>query len=382
MRSKYRVVLAVSVAMLALSAVTASSAFAETKWEWVTGAAEWQQGSAPLSESTGTVWKGTVKVEDKNASGAGDPLVECEAAGKGTVGPGAADTETEWSTSKCTLKHGTCGSIVLEAANLPWHSELTLAEGKAVDVISQDGKGEPGYKLSCTVLGVKVTDTCTATTLKTTTESAAGGVNATFDGEKLNCSVGGKSEGSLEGTRLIEATKGGALQANVSYSKLTKSVEVKSKGELELADPASPNKWSLTCNDNVSGTIGSGGLGTITTISAIECHESKCSSPKVELTRLAWNTELEDLGGVDVVDKISGSGGPADWHIECSNGIRYEATCEMGPAPKVINEGNGDVTQEFDEKVTCSDDGGKGEAAWAGTLTTTPPAGQAIAVRE
>ena len=171
---------------------------------------EWRQAGEPLSAAVGTKSKGTVKLTDEG-TGVG---MECEAAGEGPVGVGAVDEDTKVTMSKCHTVSGTCESPGMEAANLPWHSELTLSSGSVYDVIATGGKGAPGYRFICTVGGIaKTTDECTGTTLKTGMTNVTGGVDAAFDGENLKCTVGGTGKGALTGTQLIEAAKGGKLEA-------------------------------------------------------------------------------------------------------------------------------------------------------------------------
>ena len=169
---------------------------------------EWRQGGAPLSEAVGTKWNGPLALADKEGV-----TVECEDTGEGTAGLGAAGTVTKWTASHCTSK-GSCESQTVEAVDLPWHSELSISEGGGTtqDVITGAGKGEPGYKSTCVVFGIKVIETCKAPTLSIGVENVTSGVRGTFDGKKLNCSRGGEGEGSLEGTQFIEATKGGKLE--------------------------------------------------------------------------------------------------------------------------------------------------------------------------
>ena len=171
------------------------------------GPLEWQQGGKGLSEAAATAWKGTMKLTDSETTN----TVECEDTVEGTAGPGVAGTVTKWTASKCTTTKGTCVSPVMEAVHLPWHSELNISAEKTQDTITEGGKGSPGYQMKCTVLGIKVTDECTATKLSTSMENATASVEALFDGEKLNCTVGGWGKGSVEGTQLVEAIKGGRL---------------------------------------------------------------------------------------------------------------------------------------------------------------------------
>lgn len=176
---------------------------------------EWRQGGSSLGEAVATKSKGTVKLTDEEATG-GPLTLECETAGEGTVGPKTADEESKWTASNCVVVSGACEkgkSVELVAVHLPWRSELVLSEEATRDVILSSGKGVPGFQVKCYAGGIfKTADECTATALRTGMTNVTGGVDATFDGEKLKCKLGGTGAGKLEGTQLIEATKGGKLE--------------------------------------------------------------------------------------------------------------------------------------------------------------------------
>jgi hypothetical protein len=182
--------------------------------------AGWRQAGVELSKSVGTKSKGAVKLTDEATS----LSVECEATGEGSVGSGSAGEATEWTASKCTLlaTGGVCEkgkAVGMTAVHLPWRSELVRLEGLVEgtrDIIASGGKGAPGFDIKCTVGGIyKVADECTATHLETAMTDVTGGVDAAFDGEKLNCSVGGAGKGKLEGTQLVEAISGGKLEVGL-----------------------------------------------------------------------------------------------------------------------------------------------------------------------
>ena len=49
-----------------------------------------------------------------------------------------------------------CEEATVEAIDLPWRTTLVAAaEGTTRETIAEDGKGAPGYKQVCKVLGVK-----------------------------------------------------------------------------------------------------------------------------------------------------------------------------------------------------------------------------------
>lgn len=170
------------------------------------GPAEWRQGGTVLSGAIGTTTKGTVKVTDTAGVS-----VECEGAGEGTAGAGAAGTATKWTASTCVTRAGTCASPSLLAVHMPWHSELLrVGSAGAQDALLNGGSGAPGYTIVCTGINI---DTCTGTLL-TEMRNISGGVEAAFDGEKLNCTLGGKGQGTLAGTQILAAAKGGKLEVS------------------------------------------------------------------------------------------------------------------------------------------------------------------------
>lgn len=269
MRSMCRGALALFALAFAMSAM-ASSALAAPEWKAETP--EWQQGGSSISSAATTLSKGAVKLQDSNATLR--PLVECEETAEGSAGPGAVGVVTSVTYSKCVTKTSgvTCETPV--AVDLPWHSELTLA-GATQNVIAEGGKGAPGYKVTCTAVGVKATDTCTGTTLMTEMANVAGGVNATFDGKLLNCTLGGAGQGKMEGTLLVEATKGGKLEVHTELNKLTKALNVTGEGEPTLTDAGGGLvDKSATCSVKTEGTIGPAGAGTITGYTVSTCGKT------------------------------------------------------------------------------------------------------------
>ena len=127
----------------------------------------WRLNGTPLTESVGNSWKGKVKLADTKAS---VPMtVECEETAEGSSGTGGAGEVTKWTMSGCVGLEG-CGKTGVEVTslNLPWHSELAVVEGTLRDVLASGGKGTPGFKLVCKVLGLRVEDECSGTLRPTT----------------------------------------------------------------------------------------------------------------------------------------------------------------------------------------------------------------------
>jgi hypothetical protein len=104
--------------------------------------------------------------------------------------------------------------------NLPWVTELYEPSSMVFrdHVKKHSGGGEPGWTVSCTVLGkfIKIQDECLAKEgTNTGIAAVAAGINATFDSisneNPANCSLGGANTGLVEGTDTIENPTGHQL---------------------------------------------------------------------------------------------------------------------------------------------------------------------------
>jgi hypothetical protein len=383
-RRIYGSALVALVAALALSAGLANAALAAPEWysSATPQVTEWQQGGAALTESVGTTSKGRVKLTEGSKAGL-ETIVECEVTGEGSVGPGSVDKETSVTVSSCTLvKAGGCEALRwVKAVNLPWHSELVGSGTTRRDVIVAEGKN-PGFTFKCNTELGEVSDECGAKTLSANTENTFSGVNATYAGEKLSCSLGGKGAGTLEGTRLIEATKGATLEANTktgTFAKITSALTVSATGK--LAEENKEAQMGDTCNVETKGTIEAGGKGTITAYTSSGCEPLRqCSAIRGYLAiNLPWKTELYESGGV-VRDRIvnGGSGNP-EYSFECKTGAGYlTVTCGLNVSPGLTNGLEGNVLATFGEgltKTNCKGDTHEGEGLWLGELTIAHPSG-------
>ncbi len=171
----------------------------------------WELGEEVLTATEEVKWEGKIKLTGNNET------VECADTAEGFVGDVGKGEATKLTVSGCTGKFdGTACSTVtkpsIEALNAPWDSELSRVEGTIYDTLLSGGKGTPGLKMTCLVLGVKVVTECSGTIGLTVTNSGSH-VAATFTGkEELACSEGTK--GKLEGTQTITPTGGGELQVH------------------------------------------------------------------------------------------------------------------------------------------------------------------------
>jgi hypothetical protein len=397
MRSVCRTALAAFAVALALGAIAASSAFAAPEWYTSTSkpTPEWQQAGAKITEAAATKWKGTVTLRDAGAAAE----VECTATGEGTAGPGAADKDTSWTLSSCVApaktlnKKGESVANACEKAikatmnNLPWGTELFI-DVSMYDENYQDGSGEPSFSMTCkTILG-EVTDTCesnfSVARLTTQISNVTGGVDSTFPGAQgLYCTIGGAEEGEVRGTQLIEAAKGGKLEANApepTFSKVTKAQAVNGASfypsYLTIEDKGTKT-LGAACEIRTEGTITTGGKGTITSFSGGCNPVGACTKvEKAEAIGLPWETELYESGGV-IRQRIlsSGHGTPA-WAFTCTGVERDE--CLLNVSPEIISRNaEENVYAVFSEaltKTTCKI-GGSEKGVWKGELSIAPESG-------
>jgi hypothetical protein len=142
--------------------------------------------------------------------------ITCEVSGTGTVGPGAADTTSTLTISKCESKSGCEPTITVTAVNLPWKTELLdVGASEIRDMITSGGSGSPGWLIECRVLGVKVSDTCTAAEASSKATNLENNVDMTFDetSESSTCTIGGAKTGLNLGL-ILESIIGVKLEVN------------------------------------------------------------------------------------------------------------------------------------------------------------------------
>jgi hypothetical protein len=203
------------VAVFAFSAIAASLASAET-----TLLAEWLINGAAVTTTTATEGTGELILEDTKA-GLG---VTCSGILDGTIGPNGVDETTKVLTlagvevSLTSLleckSHKFCEAgtdIKASPEKLPFKSLLELTEaGGFRDIIT-----EAAYFTECLVLGIKVSETCTAKNASFEAKNVTGGVESVGSvTPKGECEVGGKESGELgfvAGNVLKPTTGGGTL---------------------------------------------------------------------------------------------------------------------------------------------------------------------------
>jgi hypothetical protein len=115
----------------------------------------------------------------------------------------------------CEEAEGTLlGAINL---NIPWKMEILLFGATFVSSITEGSGGtEPGYEVSCDIVGVTQTDVCNspkAAPPGADLTNIATGVEAVFSSNEErnpagNCSMGGTKKSLMEGTMLITSSAG------------------------------------------------------------------------------------------------------------------------------------------------------------------------------
>jgi hypothetical protein len=195
-------------AMFALSVVVAASA----------GATEYLVSGEKIAVGTNVTVdlesEGGLLLEDMNASGTPDILCEIEKSG-GTITSGGLGQVTSGECKNPVVDSGTCGSPKVAPLNLPWTTELLEPEPGVFETdITKGTGGAPGWLAECTVLFVKVDDSCTTELGKTLSTNLEDGlVHQEFMEETpsatwANCSVGGEKQGLVVGLTYMHALNG------------------------------------------------------------------------------------------------------------------------------------------------------------------------------
>jgi hypothetical protein len=332
----------------------------------------WRLSGTPLTESVAMEWKGSLKVEDTKTVG-GILGVECSDTATGFVGVGGAGEVTKLTTTSCAGLESckkTGESIAITPLNLPWHTELATVGGALHDVLVSGGKGTPGFKVECKVVGLKVEDECSGT-LSATLTNGESGVTAAFNkSEKLTCAFGGSGSGFAEGSQSIVASSGAKLSTENEEppvwragpgNPLTEAKPISWKGTVALSNWGPSGSVGVKCEDTGSGFAGAKYAGEATKWTMSNCAPvsgAKCEaggSSTLEALHLSWRSELFTSEGV-VRDVFVGTGkGIPGFKLKCKvSGVNITEECLVVPATTMTNVGNG-VTAKFSnkEKFTC-----------------------------
>lgn len=335
---------------------------------------EWRLGGAALGETVTTTSTGTIKITDKGWGSKG-ATVECEDQAEMSAKSGGAGELTKWTATNCKGMEGECeaGTLVLEATDLPWATQLYTSEKRMT--ITPDGNG---FKWQCKIDKSKVTDQCKSI-VRAAITNTTDGVTAAFGPSEntLECTKGGAGEGSLESSQSIETATGGKLSAATptEVEKLSEAfwlqdgteviapLEVSWYGTVRLAATA---RLPIECGDSATGKIKASRGGEITSWTAFKCastsKEDECKGgATAEALNLPWHTELVNSEGT-VHDVLVGSGhGAPGYKWKCSWDGEQGSEC-TGVLSLTTPVGDGGVTATFNpsEKLNCTKGGTRG----------------------
>jgi hypothetical protein len=215
-------ILGALLAVLAVGAITVTSAFAAD--EWLVGGKLIALGGSFPAVTTGKwlllalSFGGFVKthvvcngellgtVNGLNASGKGtDTVTEIHNL-----------TLTQLKTITCEVLSGEAGPCstslaLVTALNLPWLSELVLKTGDTTprDLFSSGGKGEPGFEVSCASGGGTFKETCNGNVeTEQLTNEAGGTVGGTINNQLSKTCGGAGNVGHTTASGVVSSTAG------------------------------------------------------------------------------------------------------------------------------------------------------------------------------
>jgi hypothetical protein len=207
MRSRSKMVFAALVAVVAISAVAASSAFASPEW-YVKKAKVFAKVTSSVNVHGTDTWE---FVETKYEKKVGIPAtlsISCTGEGEGTIKAGGDGTISHLGESSCkpgkTSGNQCKESVKVAGVDLPWKTEL-YKEGSTIrDRIVSGGDGTPGMELVCkTGLFGEFTAFCSINTNTLMTNNVSGGlVEAELEkvSNKTHCSFSEEESGEWKGT--------------------------------------------------------------------------------------------------------------------------------------------------------------------------------------
>jgi hypothetical protein len=187
-----------------------------------------------LTSDTVRIVAFTLVFRDKESVKKDNVLITCLAGGLGTglIEPGNTavirEAKLNEPSKHCAQLEGPCekGEITkVEGVDLPWKQTLIAGpEGKILGKLEADGKGEPGWAVSCKVAGLTTTDTCTSEASKPETlellNTESGGVlliKGRFENEaKGTCTLaeGREHTAEINGLVAILLWNGNGLSIN------------------------------------------------------------------------------------------------------------------------------------------------------------------------
>jgi hypothetical protein len=197
-------VLAVLVVVSAISAVAASSAFAESQWE-AKSAGVWK----PIASTLEVKATGELRLSSPETWGG----ATCKAETSGTVEPHGKGTIKSFVLSACTSQSEACKEwYARKALHLSWKTELYLGEFSSIrDRILEGGSGLPQEEFGCSFNTQELLPVCSLkTTQALSQEETGGGERETWErNEGVKCSIAFHEEFSWwEGKLVIKPPTG------------------------------------------------------------------------------------------------------------------------------------------------------------------------------
>jgi hypothetical protein len=242
---KYLKIVAGLAIVACLITIATSPAMATARWvkcEKVLTGGHWSSGTCATA---GTGWEtkevegtsevtssGELELEDSKATG-GATGIKCKGTGTGWIanltsgGTGGVTTIKATSCSFLAGKVGSCEEskgVTAKPRNLPWGTKLVEKENEVRDELNsgpkkEEGNGEPGWSVECTVDGIlKIVDTCERqdNTTNAIANRSTGELENKFDKTTeeetmATCSVGGSNAGLARGTITSKLTNENAF---------------------------------------------------------------------------------------------------------------------------------------------------------------------------
>jgi hypothetical protein len=178
-----------------------SKASSGGKWQWI-----------ELTSTEKTISSGTITLKDIKTL-VGTAEVTCSEKGEGTVGPGKFAVIRTFELEKCKADKGCEEVTSAGGTDLPWQTELIETES----AIREDGGGVPGWSVTCTVLKVKTSVTCTTNTARYSLGFSLSWIWYLLtwlpSTAKSSCTEGGAGSGEVEGYIELASAAGWRIRA-------------------------------------------------------------------------------------------------------------------------------------------------------------------------
>ena len=394
----------VILALVALAAVLPAAALAS--------APEWRLGGASLSEpvkTNGGASAGSLRLS-MVVPGSGTTTFECASSSfTGSDGAGALGVVEKAHGEVCKGISSVCKGeyVSVSGVDLPWNTELTTVAGATREQMTSGGKGAPGYKVECGLLGGGFKDECKGSLLSATATNGAKGVTLAFvPSEKLKCTIGEETGAVEGGASVVEASEGGKLSAvnaaevaALSEARwlmsgaeiLTNFPVIWQYGKLQLSTTNALGTTTVNCAKNLAkGMVGPYNKGSVSAWEAFECTVAlgngfTCgtgTTAEVHAIDLPWNSELVEIEGKPR-DVLVGSGkGIPGYKLNC--GKEYEANIVIGALSFAATDSGFKVLATLipgEEAVWNTKGGGSFKATLEGALTIETQSGAVLQVK-